>query len=81
MVSDIFETWAREFDRHIQRQQRNVLLFVDNCSAHPKITGLKAIKLEFTPPNTTSVLHTAYGSRYHQMFEVPLQKACSSMHN
>jgi len=56
MVSDIFETWVREFDRRMQRQQRNVLLFVDNCPAHPKTTGLKVIKLEFTPPNTTSVL-------------------------
>jgi len=55
MVSDIFETWVREFDRRMQRQQRNVLPFVDNCPAHSKITGLN-IKLEFTPPNTTSVL-------------------------
>jgi len=56
VVSDICETRVREFDRRMQRQQRNVLLFVDNCPAHPKITGLKAIKLELTPPNTTSVL-------------------------
>jgi len=47
MVSDIFG---------MQREQRNVLLFVDNCPPHPKITGLKAINLVFTPPNTTSVL-------------------------
>ena len=32
-----------------------VLLVVDNCAAHPKMTALKAITLAF-PPNTTSVL-------------------------
>ena len=48
MASDIFETWVTEFDRCMRRQQRNVLLFVDNRPAHPMITGLKAIKLEFT---------------------------------
>ncbi|KAK2577650.1 hypothetical protein KPH14_000914, partial [Odynerus spinipes] len=29
---------------------------VDNCPAHPQITGLKFISLVFLPPNTTSVL-------------------------
>lgn len=27
---------------------------VDNCPAHPKVAGLKAIRLFFLPPNTTS---------------------------
>jgi len=30
-------------------------MVLDNCSAHPHVTGLKAIKLFFLPPNTTSV--------------------------
>ena len=29
-------------------------MIVDNCPAHPKVPGLKAIKLIFLPPNTTS---------------------------
>ena len=29
-------------------------MIVDNCPAHPKVQGLKAIKLIFLPPNTTS---------------------------
>ena len=29
-------------------------MVVDNCPAHPKVTGLKAISLFFLPPNTTS---------------------------
>ncbi|XP_049516796.1 tigger transposable element-derived protein 6-like [Dermacentor silvarum] len=31
-------------------------MFIDNCGAHGNITNLKAIYLEFLPPNTTSVL-------------------------
>lgn len=29
-------------------------MIVDNCPAHPKVKGLKAIELTFLPPNTTS---------------------------
>ena len=29
-------------------------MIVDNCPAHPKVDGLKAIELIFLPPNTTS---------------------------
>ncbi|XP_062606703.1 tigger transposable element-derived protein 4-like [Saccostrea cucullata] len=29
-------------------------MIVDNCPAHPKVDGLKAIRLFFLPPNTTS---------------------------
>ncbi|GFN81531.1 tigger transposable element-derived protein [Plakobranchus ocellatus] len=31
-------------------------MVVDNCPAHPSVDNLKAIKLEFLPPNTTSIL-------------------------
>lgn len=56
MLSGLFETWVRDFDRDMDKQNRKVLLFVDNCSAHPEITDLKAVKLVFFPPNTTSKL-------------------------
>ena len=32
----------------------NVAFVIDNCPAHPHIDNLKAIKLYFLPPNTTS---------------------------
>ncbi|XP_050064726.1 tigger transposable element-derived protein 4-like [Aphis gossypii] len=38
------------------KQKRNVLLFVDNCPAHPKEITLTNIKLVFFPPNATSKL-------------------------
>ncbi|GFO36892.1 tigger transposable element-derived protein [Plakobranchus ocellatus] len=35
-------------------QKTKVLLTLDNCTAHPKVTNLKAVELLFLPPNTTS---------------------------
>ncbi|MEW8546499.1 MAG: transposase, partial [Candidatus Thiodiazotropha sp.] len=54
MTSAIFTKWVTKFDKKCQRQQRRVALIVDNCPAHPKIKGLKAVNLIFLPPNTTS---------------------------
>uniref|UniRef100_H3B1Y1 HTH CENPB-type domain-containing protein n=1 Tax=Latimeria chalumnae TaxID=7897 RepID=H3B1Y1_LATCH len=54
MVSTIFEEYVHTLDRDMVRQKRKVVLIVDNCPAHPRITGLKAVRLQFLPPNTTS---------------------------
>lgn len=56
MTRAIFTDWLRTLDRKFAAQNRNVLLFVDNCSAHCDISGLKAIRLAFLPKNTTAVL-------------------------
>ena len=56
MVSEIFEEWLRKLDRKFSREHRKVLMLVDNCPAHPSVSGLKAITLKFLPPNTTSHL-------------------------
>nr|XP_050022695.2 tigger transposable element-derived protein 6-like [Dermacentor andersoni] len=56
MTRAIFTDWLRTLDRKFAAQNRNILLFVDNCSAHCDINGLKAIRLEFLPKNTTAVL-------------------------
>ena len=37
-------------------QKRKVLLFIDNCPAHPSLPGLNAVTVHFLPPNTTAVL-------------------------
>ncbi|XP_060569621.1 tigger transposable element-derived protein 4-like [Ruditapes philippinarum] len=55
VTSEIFTNWVKKFDRRISAQSRRVLLIVDNCPAHPDITGLRSVKLIFLPPNTTSV--------------------------
>ena len=56
MNSTIFESWIRKLDRHFSQQQRNVLLILDNCPAHPAIEGLSNIKVAMLPPNATSKL-------------------------
>lgn len=57
MTSSIFEEWLQKLDKRFHRENRKVLLFIDNCPAHPKITkDLKSIKLAFFPPNMTSKL-------------------------
>ncbi|XP_062538252.1 tigger transposable element-derived protein 4-like [Armigeres subalbatus] len=58
MTSMLFEEWILEFDKRMIEEKRKVLMFVDNCSAHPKSveTKLKAVKLVLFSPNATSVL-------------------------
>lgn len=38
------------------KEKRKILLFIDNCTAHNLIPPLKAVKVKFLPPNTTSKL-------------------------
>lgn len=58
MTSDIFEKWILRLDKKFKHQCRKVIMFVDNCPAHPKSLQirLEAIKLVFFPPNATSRL-------------------------
>jgi hypothetical protein len=64
-------------DKRVGRDGRKILLFLDNCSAHPKIK-LENIELKFLPPNTTAASQVnlllinliisfilAYGSGHH----------------
>ncbi|XP_067941901.1 tigger transposable element-derived protein 6-like [Watersipora subatra] len=77
MVSDIFQTWVRDLDCRMTRKNREVLLIIDNCPAHPTMNGLTSIRLLFTPPNTTSVLQPmdqgiirTFKSYYHELLVV-----------
>ena len=54
MDGTLFEEWLRELDRKFDMQGRKIVLVVNDCPAHPDISGLKAINLQFLPPNTTS---------------------------
>ena len=65
MTSEIFIVWLRKFDSKMVLQKRKVLLFVDNCSAHPRLDNLKAVKLAFLPPNCTSTLPMDQGVIYN----------------
>jgi len=57
IVSDIFEGWLRKLDRKFNREQHKVLMLVDNCPAHPAVSGLKAMtQYKFLLPNMMSHL-------------------------
>ncbi|GFN78561.1 tigger transposable element-derived protein 6 [Plakobranchus ocellatus] len=56
MTSDIFISWLQKLDRKFLLQGCSVAMIIDNCPAHPSVDNLKAIKLVFLPPNTTSIL-------------------------
>lgn len=56
MTELIFTEWLKKFDKKLNRENRKICLILDNCAAHNDVPGLKAIKLEFLPPNTTSKL-------------------------
>jgi len=58
MTGSQFVTWVRKIDERMKKDVlRHVLLFGDNCPAHPKeIDGLTNVRVEFSPPNSTSVI-------------------------
>lgn len=55
MTSALFTDWLRKLNNKMAITGRKILLFIDNCSAHPLI-NLSHIKLALLPPNTTSRL-------------------------
>ncbi|CAK1556035.1 unnamed protein product [Leptosia nina] len=51
-----FNYWLKALDDQVQTKNRQIILFIDNCPAHPKSIELKNIKLVHIPPNATSQL-------------------------
>ncbi|XP_060867267.1 tigger transposable element-derived protein 6-like [Metopolophium dirhodum] len=56
--STSFRLWLLKFQRKMALQNRNVLLTMDNCSAHNNIGDLELpnVKIVYFPPNCTSRL-------------------------
>ena len=54
MDGTLFEEWLCELDRKFKMQGRKIVMIVDNRPAHPERSTLKAVKLQFLPPKTTS---------------------------
>ena len=50
MVSDLFSEWVHWLDKKFVRQRRKILLFVDDCAAHPQVKNLQSLTLHFLPP-------------------------------
>ena len=56
MTSEIFEEILAQLNRRMKRQNRNIILFLDNAPCHPPLPSghFSNIKLAFLPKNTTS---------------------------
>lgn len=54
MTRAIFEEHLEQWNRSLRCQNRQILLLLDNCSAHPQGLQFSHIKIQFLPPNTTS---------------------------
>ncbi|KAK7097842.1 hypothetical protein V1264_004763 [Littorina saxatilis] len=55
MTAAMFTQWANKLNNKMRIQKRKILVFVDNCSAHPPLS-LSNVQFKFLPPNTTSKL-------------------------
>lgn len=54
MIKYIFNKWPLGFDSRMQKQKRNVLLFLGSCSSHVQLPVLHAAKIAYFPPGITS---------------------------
>lgn len=56
MTSSLFRDFLTSLDKSMKIQKRKILLFIDQCPAHPPICNLENVKVLFFPANCTSVL-------------------------
>lgn len=56
MTADCFRSWLASVNSEMMKRNRNILMFIDNCPAHPKGLRFSNIRVEFLPPNSTSCL-------------------------
>lgn len=56
MTSSLFKDYLTSLDKSMKIQKKKILLFIDQCPAHPPICNLENVKVLFFPANCTSVL-------------------------
>lgn len=56
MTGELFNEWVRKFDLVMRSARRQVLLLLDNCSAHQLTFHPSNVEIRFLPPNTTASL-------------------------
>jgi hypothetical protein len=57
MTGEIFQEWILSLERRMKAEKREILLLIDNCSAHKNVPRhVENIKVVFLPPNCTSIL-------------------------
>jgi hypothetical protein len=56
MCVSFHDSLINEVDKQMRRQNRHILMFLDNASSHAKDLKLNNVILKFLPANTTSHL-------------------------
>lgn len=59
MTTEIFKDWLQEFNRKMNSEKRQTILFLDNFSAHQaavEVTDLSNVAVKFLPANCTSII-------------------------
>ncbi|KAF0731174.1 hypothetical protein Ae201684_011440 [Aphanomyces euteiches] len=56
MTQSIFEDWLENLNEVMARENRKILLLLDNVSTHKEVKPMSNVKLHFLPVNTTSLL-------------------------
>ncbi len=56
MTGEIFLDYCLKLNVEMIKKKRSILIFIDNCKAHPVNLSFLNIKIIFLPANTTSVL-------------------------
>jgi len=54
MTGSIMEDWLHTFNNKLKKQNRRVILFLDNATCHPPL-NLSNVRLAWLPANTTSL--------------------------
>lgn len=54
--SNIFETWVKYLNEKMKKQNRKIIVFVDNAPSHKLSKEYSNVRIEFLPPNLTSVI-------------------------
>jgi hypothetical protein len=54
MTSELWLNIMSKLNKKMAKENRNILMFVDNCSEHSESLKLSNIKFVFSPPNTTA---------------------------
>jgi len=53
MTALLWKKWLKQFDEKLFMENRKIILFIDNCTAHVTVPNLKAITIKFLPAYTT----------------------------
>lgn len=52
MASKLFAKWLLRINNKMKKENRKILMMIDNCSAHNSIPEMEDVKVKFLPPKT-----------------------------